>query len=77
MITITESTPLICAQRLNPDLLYWQRVDNYPDISDIERGDESLHRKTDGRRPPSYISDDGVDYVVEAQPRSLAVYSRR
>lgn len=23
-------------------------------------------------RPPSYISDDGVDYVVEAQPRSIA-----
>lgn len=23
-------------------------------------------------RPPSYISEDGVDYVVEAQPRSIA-----
>lgn len=24
------------------------------------------------RRPPSYSSDDGVSYVVEAQPRSIA-----
>lgn len=23
-------------------------------------------------RPPSYASDDGVSYVVEAQPRSIA-----
>lgn len=73
---IESSTPLIYAQRLNPDLLYWQRVDNHPPISDIERAEESLHRKTHGRRPPSYISDDGIDYVVEAQPRSLARYSQ-
>lgn len=25
-----------------------------------------------GPRPPSYISEDGVDYVVEARPRSIA-----
>lgn len=24
------------------------------------------------RRPPSYMSDDGVDYVLEAEPRSIA-----
>jgi hypothetical protein len=24
------------------------------------------------RRPPSYASEDGVSYVVEAQPRSIA-----
>jgi hypothetical protein len=23
-------------------------------------------------RPPSYISEDGVDYVIAAQPRSIA-----
>lgn len=23
-------------------------------------------------RPPSYASDDGVEYVIEAQPRSFA-----
>lgn len=24
------------------------------------------------RRPPSYISEDGVDYIIEAQGRSIA-----
>ncbi|CAK7208763.1 hypothetical protein SBRCBS47491_000203 [Sporothrix bragantina] len=37
--------------------------------------DNSARDSTDGRqspRPPSYMSDDGVQYVVEAQPRSIA-----
>lgn len=28
--------------------------------------------RTTAPRPPSYASDDGVSYVVEAQPRSIA-----
>ncbi|KAL4930549.1 uncharacterized protein BDV17DRAFT_259007 [Aspergillus undulatus] len=64
--------------RLNPDLLYWQRVDNQPPTdTDIESGEQSLRRKTSGRRPPTYMSDDGVEYVVEAQPRSFTEYTRR
>lgn len=34
--------------------------------------DESDSGRPRVRRPPSYASDDGVTYVVEAQPRSMA-----
>lgn len=33
-------------------------------------GDEGPSRAQ--RRPPSYASEDGVAYVIEAQPRSIA-----
>lgn len=39
--------------------------------SDDEDGDAGRPRMT-APRPPSYASDDGVAYVVEAQPRSIA-----
>ena len=37
----------------------------------------SRHRREDDRpttanRPPSYMSDDGVDYIIEAEGRSIA-----
>lgn len=53
-------------QRINPDLLYWHRVDE----------SAAPRRSTSGKvvttqRPPSYASDNGVDYVIEAQPRSF------
>lgn len=37
-------------------------------------GDEagSSSRAAAQRRPPSYASEDGVAYVIEAQPRSIA-----
>lgn len=37
-------------------------------------GDEGSSRPRGGgaRRPPSYASEDGVAYVIEAQPRSIA-----
>ncbi|KAL4945960.1 hypothetical protein BDV06DRAFT_183738 [Aspergillus oleicola] len=64
--------------RINPDLLYWQRIDNQAAATrDTERGEQGQYRKANGRRPPTYMSDDGVEYVVEAQPRSFAEYSRR
>ncbi|ORY15708.1 hypothetical protein BCR34DRAFT_477604 [Clohesyomyces aquaticus] len=34
--------------------------------------DPSPEPETQGPRPPSYVSDDGVSYVVEAAPRSVA-----
>ncbi|KAL1975356.1 hypothetical protein VTN31DRAFT_3748 [Thermomyces dupontii] len=50
--------------RINPDLLYWQRV---------EPGPSKPPENADSRdRPPSYTSDDGVQYVIHAQPRSIA-----
>ncbi|KAK2615840.1 hypothetical protein N8I77_002566 [Diaporthe amygdali] len=35
-------------------------------------GDEGSSRPRNVRRPPSYASEDGVAYVIEAQPRSIA-----
>ncbi|PYI16754.1 hypothetical protein BO86DRAFT_308135 [Aspergillus japonicus CBS 114.51] len=55
--------------RLNPDLLYWQRVNKN---SPLPKVDECGPNKSQIPRPPSYISDNGIDYVVEAQPRSFA-----
>ena len=54
----------VLLQRINPDLLHWQRVENAP------ASRQNPSRKTPAPRPPSYASDDGVDYVIEAQPRS-------
>lgn len=51
-------------QRINPDLLYWQRVES------ASASRQNPSRKTPAPRPPSYASDNGVDYVIEAQPRS-------
>lgn len=51
--------------RINPDLLYWRRVSGAPLARNTINEDPGEHR------PPSYVSDDGVDYVIHAQPRSL------
>lgn len=88
--------------RLNPNLLYWQRVDSapipetipeaphsQPSTSTSESSSQpssssssssvSLATSTTAStqpRPPSYASDDGVGYVVEAQPRlTISHYS--
>ncbi|KAL4897423.1 hypothetical protein BDV59DRAFT_44497 [Aspergillus ambiguus] len=53
--------------RINPDLLYWQRVNNSP-----RRASEDPGSKPTSPRPPSYTSDNGIDYVVEAQPRPFS-----
>ncbi|PHH76197.1 hypothetical protein CDD82_4108 [Ophiocordyceps australis] len=47
--------------RVDPNRLFWQR-------------NEAPTRAEDrsGPRPPSYASEDGVSYVVEARPRSMA-----
>ncbi|PYH91289.1 hypothetical protein BO71DRAFT_433041 [Aspergillus ellipticus CBS 707.79] len=55
--------------RINPDLLYWQRVENSrQQLKSIDRRESNKARIP---RPPSYTSDNGIDYVIEAQPRSL------
>ncbi|RFN49855.1 hypothetical protein FIE12Z_5917 [Fusarium flagelliforme] len=51
--------------RVDPDRLFWQRNENV-DLSEIRPSTRS------GARPPSYVSEDGISYVVEAQPRSTA-----
>ncbi|KAL1647708.1 hypothetical protein SLS58_002509 [Diplodia intermedia] len=99
-----------CSVPINPDLLYWQRVDGgmhplrqnpassspvnanaqpnelldpfqtpnlgYDDYQQQHQQQGGLHPNREGGeqvpRPPSYVSDDGVRYVVEAAPRPVA-----
>lgn len=48
--------------------------DSSSDDANSTSGDEvgSSSRAGAQRRPPSYASEDGVAYVIEAQPRSIA-----
>ncbi|TGJ78598.1 hypothetical protein E0Z10_g10165 [Xylaria hypoxylon] len=55
--------------RVDPDRIYWQRAKS-PPPNDTNNG-EGVPR-TAQRRPPSYASDDGVEYVADARPRSIA-----
>lgn len=55
--------------RVDPNRIYWQRNDEPPSSGD------AVTRPTTANRPPSYLSDDGVEYVVEARPRSMAPLS--
>ncbi|GAQ05595.1 ER degradation-enhancing alpha-mannosidase-like protein 1 [Aspergillus lentulus] len=59
--------------RINPDLLYWRRVedDELPPAA-VNGTQRRSNRKPSVPRPPSYTSDDGVDYVIQAQPRRFA-----
>ncbi|KAK3486856.1 uncharacterized protein B0T23DRAFT_324761 [Neurospora hispaniola] len=69
--------------RVDPNRIYWMRNEGavtpaLPDEEASSEGARSRAGSRDGpnpgtlRRPPSYSSDDGVSYVVEAQPRSIA-----
>ncbi|KAI1118517.1 hypothetical protein F5Y14DRAFT_217035 [Nemania sp. NC0429] len=69
--------------RVDPNRIYWQRAPQPPPASPLD--DDDAGRRDSPRtahpRPPSYASDDGVDYVVDVRPRSIApppssVYSR-
>ncbi|TWU72029.1 hypothetical protein ED733_001072 [Metarhizium rileyi] len=51
--------------RVDPNRLFWQR----------NEAAEPVPQRPETRaspRPPSYASDDGISYVVEARPRSMA-----
>jgi hypothetical protein len=71
--------------RVDPNLLHWQRADaqnnRHSIVSDVTQfpgpgaANASLRPSVpgsaqEGPRPPSYISEDGVSYIVEAAPRS-------
>ncbi|KAI0596150.1 hypothetical protein F4775DRAFT_323565 [Biscogniauxia sp. FL1348] len=69
--------------RVDPNRIYWQRNEQHrPEDDEDGDGDASSEgtgatgRRESGAgadrpRPPSYASDDGVEYVVEARPRSI------
>ncbi|KAK2001569.1 hypothetical protein LX36DRAFT_667856 [Colletotrichum falcatum] len=52
--------------RVDPNRIYWQRNPNA--ASNVGSSTQSRS----GPRPPSYASEDGVSYVVDARPRSMA-----
>lgn len=49
--------------RVDPNRFFWQRND---------AAEPAPPQTATGPRPPSYASDDGVSYVVDAVPRSVA-----
>lgn len=55
--------------RMDPNRIYWQR-NNAPPVPDQEA--QARDHPITANRPPSYMSDDGIDYVIEAAPRSIA-----
>ncbi|KAI1306162.1 hypothetical protein F5Y03DRAFT_143142 [Xylaria venustula] len=55
--------------RVDPNRIYWQRARSPPPNDDYY--EEAIHRRTQ-RRPPSYASEDGIEYAVDARPRSIA-----
>ncbi|KAK2600187.1 hypothetical protein QQS21_005061 [Conoideocrella luteorostrata] len=51
--------------RVDPNRLFWQRNESADAVP-------PRPETRTGARPPSYASDDGISYVVEARPRSIA-----
>lgn len=58
-------------QRVDPNRIFWQRNEALA-ATESQRFSTRAERPATATRPPSYISEDGVDYVIEAQPRSIA-----
>lgn len=69
-------------QRVDPNRLFWQR-NEAPPLPSLTTQGRGAGSETEGgsssdssgeadtaRRPPSYASEDGVSYLIEAQPRS-------
>ncbi|KAI3316595.1 hypothetical protein HD806DRAFT_542082 [Xylariaceae sp. AK1471] len=62
--------------RVDPDRIYWQRAESpkpsLPTSASSTTINEEDRPRTGQHRPPSYASDDGIDYIIEARPRSIA-----
>lgn len=69
--------------RVDPNLLHWQRVESsLPPPQPFGRDSrssshpasrsESVASAAEAPRPPSYVSEDGVGYAIDAAPRSIA-----
>ncbi|GAP83253.1 hypothetical protein SAMD00023353_0402730 [Rosellinia necatrix] len=70
--------------RVDPNRIYWQRAGSPlpSSVTSSSLSSSSASSTTDddserygpraARRPPSYASDDGIEYVLDARPRSIA-----
>jgi len=56
--------------RVDPNRIFWHRNEEASETAEEEARTGSRGRGAP--RPPSYASEDGVSYVVDAQPRSIA-----
>ncbi|KAI9817238.1 MAG: hypothetical protein M1827_001351 [Pycnora praestabilis] len=56
-----------CSVRVDPNLVHWQRAATPEALAENE---ELEGRPLAAYRPPSYISEDGIEYAVRAEPRS-------
>jgi hypothetical protein len=57
---------------VDPNRIFWQRNEVANSHSNRDTIFEEIGLGMDSPRPPSYISEDGVSYVIEAEPRSFA-----
>ncbi|KAI0155377.1 hypothetical protein GGR52DRAFT_201013 [Hypoxylon sp. FL1284] len=58
--------------RVDPNRLYWQRNEQAPAEGNGNGDGDGDEPRPETARPPSYASEDGVSYIVEARPRSFA-----
>ncbi|KAI9848290.1 MAG: hypothetical protein M1837_000554 [Sclerophora amabilis] len=66
-----------CSVRVDPNLLHWQRRNDDEANTQLPPGlgrERVESRPCTPNRPPSYVSDDGVEYVVSANARSTTIY---
>jgi hypothetical protein len=63
---------LINLQRVDPNRIYWQRTEVARTHTEQLPGTHTRETTLGTQRPPSYVSEDGVAYVIEAAPRSTA-----
>jgi len=58
---------------MNPNLMHWRRVETLQrEAASSDRISSISEQTSSPNRPPSYATEDGVRYVMEAQPRSTA-----
>ena len=55
---------------MDPNRVYWQRNET-SSLTRVASVEHASQRAPGAPRPPSYISEDGIDYVIEAQPRFI------
>lgn len=58
---------------MDPNLIHWQKVEHLQREA-ATLGTNTFHsgQPSSPYRPPSYATEDGVRYVLDAQPRSIA-----